>query len=207
MRFLPAGIMLLAGTLIGCNSSSSASQTEDPSGGDVLFSVEASGQAVDSSYIVEATQGDSVAGSWSATVGDPVSFSLEAGTYTFSLYGVADNCLVEGENPQVLEVSVGAETPLTFQVGCLAPGEAKVTVTTTGEDQDQLYTLAFNTDFRTVLVGPYQFVIVTLPVGTYTLELIDVAGNCTVQGDNPVSLEVTEDAMAEASFAIVCTAQ
>jgi hypothetical protein len=207
MRFLYPGITLLTGLLVACNSSSSATEGEDPSAGEVQLSVEVSGQVADSSFIVEASQNDSIAGRWSASAGDPLTLTMNPGTYAFELSDVADICLVESENPQDVEVSIGGESSLTFQVGCLVPGEVKVTINTTGEDQDNLYALVFNTDFRTILVGPYQFITATLPVGSYTLELTDVDDNCTVQGENPVSLDVTEDVLAEASFEIVCTAK
>jgi len=207
MRFLSASLLLLLGSLAGCNSSSS-SVTEDPINvGDVLLAVESTGQSVDTTFVVEALQDDTVAGRWSIASEDTLPVALEPGNYAFELSGVADNCETVSENPQSLEVTLGSESNVTFQVLCMVPGEVKVTITTTGEDQDDLYSLVFNAGFRTVLVGPYQFVLVTVPVGTYTLELTGVADNCAVQGENPLSLEVAEGTVSEAAFSITCSAK
>ena len=49
---------------------------------------------------------------------------------------------------------------------------------------------------------------VTLEVeaGDRTVELTDIAANCTVDGDNPVSVTVTAEETSTASFAVTCAA-
>ncbi len=47
---------------------------------------------------------------------------------------------------------------------------------------------------------------VTLDVeaGDHTVELTDIASNCTVDGDNPVSVTVTAEETSTVSFALTC---
>ena len=47
---------------------------------------------------------------------------------------------------------------------------------------------------------------VTLEVeaGDHTVELTDIASNCTVDGDNPVSVTVTTEETSTVSFALTC---
>ena len=192
---------LLVGALIavGCGTEAVVAIT---SGMSVV--VEASGEAVDTAFTLEFTPDTTT---HALTAGVASSFTVTEGMYSLHLLGVADNCTVQGDNPRTVEVEAGELVSVTFRVVCTAGGHVKVTVVTTGEDRDDMYTLAFDTDFRTVLVGPNQFVVVSLPVATYSLALRDVASNCTVAGDNPVTVEVTAAAVAETRFSVSCVAR
>lgn len=163
--------------------------------------VQATGEAVDTAYGLrvntDTTTHPLVAGVTS-------SFSVGVGTFTLDLVGVADNCTVQGDNPRTVEVTEGQVVNVTFQVTCTANGSLKVTIATTGTDRDDMYTLAFDNDARTMLVGPNQFVVVSLPIGRHSVALRDVAANCTVQGDNPVQVDVVGGQTVSAGFSVSC---
>ena len=199
MRVPRRGLLVGALIVVGCGTELVVPET---SGMSVV--VQTSGESVDTAFTL-AIDPDTT--THALTAGVTSSFTVTEGTYTRHLLGVADNCTVQGENPRTVEVEAGELVTVTFQVGCTASGHVKVTVFTTGEDRDDMYTLAFDTDFRTVLIGPNQFVVVSLPMATYSLALRDVASNCTVAGSNPVTVEVKAGAVAETGFSVSCVAR
>ncbi len=165
--------------------------------------VEVSGSSVDTAFGLRVNTDTTV---HPLTAGVASSYWVEEGSYTLELVHVADNCTVGGENPRTVQVSEGETVSVTFQVACTADGHIKVTVVTTGEDRDDMYTLAFNGDDRTVLVGPNQFVLLSLPAATYSVELRDVAANCSVAGANPVSVDVVPGDTVSTGFSVSCSA-
>ena len=199
MRVARLGLVVAAGFTIAC-----ASSVFTVTAGAVRVTVSATGESRDTIFTV--TVGTDTA-SYQTHADSVLWFTLEEGSYGIRLTNVADNCSVEGDNPREVDVTAGQEVLVAFAVACATNGYAKVTIATTGVDMDDMYTLAFNGDFRRVLVGPMQFVTVSLPVGAYSVELTGVAANCTVAGDNPVSFAVSAEALAEASFSVACVAK
>src|SRR6185437_11220219 len=65
---------------------------------------------------------------------------LAPGNHAVGLDGVADNCTVQGENPQLVTITSGGTASVAFTVVCAAPppgtGAVLVTTTTTGSDVD-----------------------------------------------------------------------
>jgi hypothetical protein len=198
MRMLKAGLAVAAMVAAGCSTADITGSTA----GSIQVGVQVSGQEVDTTFSLYINT-DTVA--YTLTPGATRSFSAAEGTHTLHLKGVAGNCSVSGDNPRSVTVGALQTVPVTFNVACTDNGNVKVTIATTGEDQDDMYTLAFDTDFRTVLVGPSQFVVVALPVKTYSVSLRDVASNCAVTSPNPVPVTVTHGATAETGFQIACT--
>lgn len=178
--------------------------TSESTSGSARISVSAVGEARDTILFLRF---DSDTTAYEVHPDTVVTFSTAEGTHSIELEGVADNCLVAGDNPRSVEVVAGEESHVSFEITCTVSGYAKVTVATTGEDMDDMYTLDFNSGFRTILVGPSQFVTVSLPVGAYVVHLNGVAANCTVSGQNPVEMEIIAQETATASFAVVCVAK
>jgi hypothetical protein len=198
MRMLMAGVVAAAVVAVGCSSTS----VGGPTGGSLVVGVRVSGDVVDTTFALSINTDTT---RYTITTGATRSFSAQEGTHTLHLKDVAANCTVAGDNPRSVTVGPLQAVAVTFDVTCTRNGDVKVTIATTGEDQDDMYTLAFDDDYRTLLVGPSQFVVVSLPVRTYSLSLRDVASNCTVTSHNPVSVTVTGTATAEAGFQVVCT--
>ena len=194
-----AGVVGAAAFALAC----SLSVTSETTVGSVRFSVSAAGEARDTAFLLTI---DADTTSYEVYADSVWTFSASEGTHSFELGGVADNCSVQGDNPRSVEVVAGRESDASFGVTCTLNGSAKVTIATTGDDIDDMYTLDFNSGLLTVPVGPNQFVTLSLPVGGYVVALSGVANNCTVSGDNPIPMEVTAEGTATASFAIACIA-
>ncbi|GMV05834.1 MAG: hypothetical protein AMXMBFR53_21110 [Gemmatimonadota bacterium] len=177
------------------------SSTDVSTSGSVRLSVTALGEARDTAFLFRF---DSDTTAYEVFADSSRTFSAAEGSHSVELDGVAENCVVEGDNPRSVEVVAGQEVAVFFEVACTLNGSAKLTIVTTGVDVDDMYTLDFNAGFRSVLVGPNQFVTLSLPVGAYVVSLTGVASNCTVSTPNPVALEVVGQQVAAASFAVSC---
>ncbi len=136
---------------------------------------------------------------------------LTPGSHTIGLTGLAANCQVSGENPRAITVPSGGTAQVAFAVTCTAPGPTtgtlEIVTVTTGPAQDADGYL-FSIDG-----GPGQ------PIGTsetvslanvsaaqHTVELLGLAANCGVTGDNPLGVAVGAGETARVSFAVSCTA-
>ncbi|HSW30446.1 MAG TPA: hypothetical protein VLH75_13255 [Longimicrobiales bacterium] len=197
---VPLGAIWAVAFTLAC----SVTVVSDSRSGSVRISVTAVGDAPDTIFFLRF---DSDTTTYEVHADTVVTFSATEGTHSIGLEGVADNCLVGGGNPRSIDVVAGEETDVPFVITCTINGYAKVTIATTGEDIDDMYTLDFNSGFRTVLVGPNQFVRLSMPVGAYVVGLTGVAANCTVSGGPLVQLEVIAQQTATASFAVVCVAK
>lgn len=195
---LIVGLSLAAVAVAGC----STAELVGAAGGSMVVAVRVSGEAVDTSFTVYINQDTT---GYAVTAGASRTFSAQEGVHTVRLDGVAANCALSGENPRSVSVGAYQAVDVTFDVACTNNAELKVTITTTGEDQDDMYTLAFDTDVRTMLVGPSQFVLVSLPVKTWSVSLRDVASNCAVTSPNPVEVTLAYGTRAETGFQVACT--
>ncbi len=198
MRMLKAGLVVAAMVAAGCSTADITGSTA----GSMVVGVQVSGEEPDTAFSLY-INADTVA--YTLTTGATRSFSAGEGTHTLHLQGIASNCTVSGDNPRSVTVGALQTVPVTFDVLCTDNGNVKVTIATTGEDQDDMYTLAFDTDYRTLLVGPSQFVVVALPVRTYSVSLRDVASNCAVTSPNPVAVTVMHAATVETGFQVACS--
>jgi hypothetical protein len=201
MRMLKAGLVAAAAVAAAAVAACSTANVTGATGGSIVVGVQASGEAVDTAFSLYINADTT---RYPLTIGATRSFSAQEGTHTVHLKDVAANCTVAGDNPRSVTVGALQTVNVTFEVACTNNGDVKVTIATTGEDQDDMYTLAFDDTYRTMLVGPSQFVILSLPVRTYSVSLRDVASNCAVTSPNPVSVTVTKTAMAETGFQVAC---
>ncbi|HEV8177316.1 MAG TPA: hypothetical protein VGP44_06460, partial [Gemmatimonadales bacterium] len=136
---------------------------------------------------------------------------LIPGDHLIGLSGVAANCVVEGGNPRTVTIAAGETPAVAFTVVCAAPpasaGTLRVVTSTTGPDQDpDGYSFAVDGGAGQPIAVSASASVPNLAAGAHGVRLSGLAGNCTVQGDNPRAVTVSAGATAEASFTIACTA-
>lgn len=86
-------------------------------------------------------------------------------------------------------------------------GGLEVSATTTGVEPDaDGYTITVDGTDRGTLVANGQVAVDGIAVGEHSVGLTGVAGNCQVQGGNPVPVRVIAGATATAAFAVACSA-
>ena len=176
------------------------------------------GTAVGSVEVTVSTSGDEQdSDGYTLTLGDDnqsVSVNGSAtfedkptGEYSLELTGMADNCSVDGENPRNVQVSDGSTTQASMAVTCEATvGSAEIAVTTSGEQQDQDgYTLAFDGGSSSVSVND-TVTYTDLAPGDHSLELTGMADNCSVDGENPRTIQVGAGSTTESTVEVACVA-
>jgi len=131
---------------------------------------------------------------------------LAAGTQAVQLSGLAANCSVTGENPRSVTVAAGATAEMTFTMACSATsGSVRITTSTSGSSPDAGYTFQVDDRPAQAIGGSASATVTGLPAGSHSVRLADVAGNCTVGGENPRNVTVTAGATTDVAFAVTCT--
>ena len=146
--------------------------------------------------------------------GGTVEIVLNPGVYTIGLSGVPSACTV---TPSTVEVTVVANQTVnaSLAVSCPAPpppGTARVTASATGPDLDENFLLIVGPcDIYYYYCSSYQLtpgvpVNISLVAGTYPMELIGVAENCTVATPNKRDVSIVSGVTTNVGFSVTCVA-
>lgn len=102
--------------------------------------------------------------------------------------------------PILALLSCGGEDLVSPTTGSIA-----ITTTTTGPEPDpDGYAISVNDGAEVGMGGNGTHQVNELPAGSHTLRLSGMAGNCTVEGDNPRAVSVEAGATATVQFNITC---
>lgn len=137
--------------------------------------------------------------------------SVPSGRHEIRLAGLAQNCTVDGPNPQTVTVVFGEITTATFAIRCVALGAVQITTTSSGSpvDPDGYIVRAegIGSSDKSVFLPAAGAATLRLAAGRYTLSLLGVAGNCSASvPEHATTSEITViagTAMA-ISFAVKC---
>ena len=175
----------------------------DPPTGVLALTTSTSGDDLDEdgySVVIDGTDRGPVG------IDETVTFDVRTGDREVELRGLADNCEVQGENPRVLPVNDGQTTPTTFAVLCAeTDGSIDVSVSTSGLNEDDSYTVDLDGSRTETLESDGNLVFEDVPAGQHTITLGDIASNCEVEGDNPVTVDVVADETSEVDFEVSCS--
>jgi hypothetical protein len=135
--------------------------------------------------------------------------NLSASTHSVRLLEVAANCSVSGANPAPVTVPNGGTTSVAFSITCVpntaSTGGIQVTVVTTGSSPDpDGYSVSVDGGTAQSIAVNGSRTLANLTPGAHAVQLGEIAGNCTVAGDNPRSVTVLAGQNAAVSFAITC---
>jgi TolB protein len=158
---------------------------------------EASGEATGANAEAEQTIGPN----------DTVLFGdLPAKAHEVELQDVASNCTVEGRNPRTVEISFGEQTSVTFEVHCESTrGGVNISTSTSGQDTDpDGYNVGVHGLASANVAANGSTSLDGLPEGEHELELRDVASNCTVEGDNPRTIDIVAGTSVDVTFEVTC---
>ena len=147
--------------------------------------------------------------SQSVATGDSVTFTnIATGTHSVQLSGVAGNCSVSGSNPQSVSVAFNATTTATFDISCVSlTGDIKVRTQTGGTDLDpDGYTIMLDGGSGAPIPVNDSITYDSLAAGPHTIQLGNVASNCSVAGANPMTVDAPHGGVTDTAFVVSCAA-
>jgi Tol biopolymer transport system component len=128
-----------------------------------------------------------------------------AGDHRLSLSGVAPNCRVTGENPRTVRVGSGS-TRIGLEVDCGSPTGTVVVASVTGglhPDPDG-YTVSIG-DHADQPIGPNARVALSgILAGDVSVRLSGLSSNCTLAGENPRRVTVSNGDSSQVTFEVTC---
>jgi len=142
--------------------------------------------------------------STSLVANDEASFDLAPGTHEFLLLGVADNCTVTGDNPRSATTAEGTTLEVAFQVTCTAPTTLRVTALTSGIDFPAFYNVQVDGVLRGTVPTTGTPVSFQVGAGAHAIELSGLPGNCSVNGANPVYVNIPAAVTTDVGFTVTC---
>jgi Tol biopolymer transport system component len=161
--------------------------------GAIRVSVTTSGSPVDpDGYVAKLDGGDP--GLPIDTDGTVTFTGVAVGSHTVGLTEVAADCAVTGGPTQSVTVASGDTAELGFEVTCALPaGSIQVTIATTGSSLDpDGYMLSVDAGASQAIGSNATLTLDGLAVGTHSLALAGIAGNCHLDGDNPRTVDVVQ---------------
>ena len=115
---------------------------------------------------------------------------LPTGAHQVALTGVAGNCTVNGGAFRSVTVTGSDTTNVDFAVACVATG-VRITTAATGVDVDaDGYAVGLDSVLVAVVGAAGSVEITRLTAGSHRVSLTAVAGNCSVGGENPRSVNI-----------------
>ena len=172
--------------------------------GTIRVSVTTSGSPADpDGYVAKLDGGDS--GLPIETNGNVTFTGVASGSHTVTLTEVAADCAVTGGPTQSVTVVAGETSELGFEVTCALPaGSIQVTTATTGSSLDpDGYTVSVDAGTPQAIGSNATLALEGLAVGTHSVALSGIAGNCHLDGDNPRTVEVLQTSTT-VTFYLTC---
>jgi Tol biopolymer transport system component len=199
-----AGLVLVAFVATSCGDDN---PQNPPTTGTIQVAASTTGDELDADGYTVTVDGG--AGQALAINGSVTFTNQSTGNHEVELSGVAANCTITGDNPRTVDVTAGNTTSTTFDVTCSATtGNLEVTTVSTGDDIDSDgYTVSVDGGAAQSIGVNSTLTVSDLDAGDHTVELGDVAANCTVTADNPRTVAVSAGGTATTQFDVACTSQ
>ena len=180
-----------------------APSSPDATTGAIRVEVVTSGSEVPDAYqvSVDAGQAHSV-----ASTGNLTFQGILPGQHSVELVSIPFNCAVDGSNPREAAVAEAGTTEVSFSVSCEAapPGDLAVTTATSGDDLDTGYSVVIDGGTPVAIGANTTLTFEDLDDGNHTVELTNVASNCTVSGSNPRTVNVPAGGTGSTTFDVGC---
>jgi hypothetical protein len=138
---------------------------------------------------------------------------LASGEHVVALTGEAMNCSVVGTNPRTFTVVASTTSRVTFEIACdpeeppppTATGSLKVYVSTSGCGQHSTeYVVTVDGTMSQAVPSCGWVKFSDLAVGDHSVALSGMGHKCTVNGPNPRSVMIEEEALTRTTFDVVC---
>ena len=173
--------------------------------GSVEVVVSTTGSGLDpDGYTVQLDEGDAQPIGVNATL---ITTNVAPGSHTVRLDGIAANCSAPNPNPQTVAVVAGETAMAVFTVTCATTGSILVLTVTTGSGLDpDGYLVSVDGGAPQPIGINATLLIEGLAFGAHTVELSGAAGNCHIDGENPLTVNVVPINSVSPGFAVSCLA-
>jgi hypothetical protein len=136
---------------------------------------------------------------------------VSPGTHALGLGDLAGTCAVTGENPRSVTVVAGDTATVTFEVACHeeqpTSGTLELTTSTSGPSPDpDGYRFRIDSGAAHAIAVNATVAVSALEQGAHKIELMDVANNCSVGGQNPRGFNVPSGGSVQIAFVVTCSA-
>jgi large repetitive protein len=180
-----------------------------PEVGSIRITTNTTGTDVDANgyqVSIDGGQGQSIGADATSTIG-----GVPAGAHTIQLSDVAGNCTVANGTSRDVSVAPGVTAIVDFTVTCTAippsTGSIRITAATTGPDPDANgFRFSIDGGQSQSIASNATRTIGSVPAGAHTIQLSDVAGNCTVPNGSSKGVTVSPGVTAIVDFNVTCTA-
>ena len=126
------------------------------------------------------------------------------GDYAVELTELGDCSVVEGDNPEDIDVLADQTAMVAFSVECpILAGTIRVTSNTIGDSPDPSYSVSID-DRPQGTIGPTASKDYTVLAGSHNVELGDVSSSCVVISPNPTTVNVSDGGTATVTFDLDC---
>jgi hypothetical protein len=132
---------------------------------------------------------------------------VPVGSHTIGLGDIASNCSADAPSKTV-SVTAGTTSDVSFTVTCSATtGSITVTTQTNGSSPDlDGYTIRIDGTDHGAIGSNDQQTVNGISAGSHTVTLSGVAGNCTIDGDDQRTVNLSDGGTATVGFTVTCSA-
>ena len=131
--------------------------------------------------------------------------TLETGSHTVELGGLAANCTLAGDARRSVTVTVGAVATASFAVTCATTtGAIAVTVNSSGPEDPDGYTISIDGALAGGIGVDGTLTFFQIPAGDHTVALGGVGANCDIDGESARVVPVTAGETAAVRYDVTC---
>lgn len=134
---------------------------------------------------------------------------LSAGSHSVQLSDIKLNCSVDGSNPKTVDVIGGETRSVSFSLSCTSEtGDLEISVSTSGQDPDSDgYTVLLDESESGSIDANGSTTLTGVSAGEHEVGLSGLQSHCSVDGNNPQTVNVPPGDAESVNFSVSCSSQ
>lgn len=133
---------------------------------------------------------------------------LSAGSHLLELIDIPENCEVDHDNPLSVTIEPEQISTVHFEVSCseidIQMNSLIVSTQTSGNNNGYLLKIDDENNSEYEIEPDGSFTIEELPQRDYRVELTGIPYHCTVEGENPQNIDLSNEEAPEITFYVQC---
>lgn len=133
---------------------------------------------------------------------------LVTGEHDVRLEGLSSNCVIDGPNPRVVRVLPNTVATTVFTIGCVVDeGSIEIVSRTDGPHWDlDGYILELDGNAERIIAANDSTTFAAVPSGQHLLTIEEIARNCSLLIDQPISVSVKAGDVTRVELPVQCEA-